>query len=379
MKVRTLNVEFSPPAHRSHITIGSDLLSNSGEWAYKALGPDVRKVAVVSNPTVFALYGDQFERSLRSAGFAVSRFLMKDGERYKTLRTAEDALRSFTQSGLSRTDAVAGLGGGVVGDLSGFVASTYLRGVGLLQIPTTLLAMVDASVGGKTGVNTSFGKNLIGTFHQPAGVLADVEVLKTLPLREVVAGRFEIVKHAVLAGKKLLRSTADFFDASGTVEGEDLARLADLIYDNVRFKASIVEKDGFESPENTGRTSRKVLNFGHTFAHALEKVTDYKRFRHGEAVGWGILFAAELSKSLALCKEKDIRLLYDVVHRAGPLPALAGIDGNRLLEASGFDKKQTPGGLQMVLLEGIGKPKIVTGIPRPTLKRVLHKFLQDRA
>ena len=374
MTASSVNIKLVSSAHEYQVTIGNGLLAGCGSWARRAAGQSVTKIAIISNPTVFSLYGDRVQKSLQAAGFKVSHFLMKDGERFKTLRTAEDALRFLSEQQISRSDAIVALGGGVVGDLAGFAASVYLRGVSFLQIPTTLLAMVDASVGGKTGVNTSFGKNLVGAFHQPRGVLIDVDVLATLPGREVTAGRCEMVKHAAISGRKLLTSTAEIFS-----DRDPSSMLPSLIAENVRFKASIVAGDERESPTNHSSRSRKILNFGHTFAHALEKVTDYKRFRHGEAVGYGLLFAGELSKTVANCPEKDIRLLYDVVHRVGSLPPLGNIDENELLDAFSFDKKSAGGSLQMVLLKGIGKPVIVTGIPRQTLKRVLKQFLQDRA
>jgi 3-dehydroquinate synthase len=360
------------------VTIGGGLLARSGRWARAALGRDARQVSIVSNPTVFELYGYSVQKSLRTAGFKVSNFLMKDGERFKTLRTAEQILRSFSEHGLTRADAVVALGGGVVGDVASFAASTFLRGVPVLQMPTTLLAMADSSVGGKTGVNTAFGKNLVGTFHQPSGVLIDTEVLRTLPSREFASGLCEMIKLASIAGPALLSATCELLSGSSPAVpiGDDLA---DLIAENVRFKASIVAGDARESPHNRRPSSRKILNFGHTFAHALEKVTEYKRFRHGEAVGHGILFAGELSKSLALCREKDVDLLYDVVHRVGTLPTLAGIDEQKVLEALSFDKKMTADGLEMVLLRGIGRPVIFTDIPPSTLRRVLKNFLRDRA
>ena len=190
--------------------IGHDLLAELGKWVRKCLGNDAAKIAIVSNPTVFKLYGRQAKESLEAAGFAVSHFLIKDGEQHKNLRTAESALKVFAEAGLSRTDAVVALGGGVVGDLAGFAAAIYLRGIPFLQIPTTLLAMIDSSVGGKTGVNSAFGKNLIGAFHQPGGVLIDTSVLKTLPTRELTAGFCEAVKQGAISGKKLLNQTGDF-------------------------------------------------------------------------------------------------------------------------------------------------------------------------
>ncbi|MBV9241354.1 MAG: 3-dehydroquinate synthase, partial [Acidobacteria bacterium] len=364
-------IKLSTRSSSYTISIGGGTLSKVGTCMRGWLGKDSRKALIVSNPAVFDLYGDAVTRSLSDAGFAVSRFLIKDGEKYKTLRSAESALEALSAAGLGRTDVVVALGGGVVGDLAGFAAAVYLRGIRFVQVPTTLLAMIDSSVGGKTGVNTSFGKNLTGAFHQPSGVLIDPKVLSTLPSRELTAGFCEMVKHGALAGRELLAATSDLLErfSGGPAVGMERA-MSELIRANVEFKASIVGSDERESSNRRDSKSRKVLNFGHTLAHALEKVTNYKYFRHGEAVGYGILFASELSKNLALCDEKDVNLLRDVVHRVGDLPSLAGIDPDGVLRAFKSDKKVIGGELQMVLLKGIGKPVIVSekDIPQPLLK-----------
>jgi 3-dehydroquinate synthase len=387
MKPQKLQIKFSRESAKYKIAIKPDSLASAGVFARKCLGDGARKIVVVSNPKVFRLYGDTVVRSLAEAGFEVSHFLMRDGEKYKDLNSAEGALSAFAEVGLARTDAVVALGGGVVGDLAGFASAVYLRGISFLQIPTTLLAMVDSSVGGKTGVNSDFGKNLIGAFHQPSGVLIDPTVLATLPRRELTAGFCEMIKQGAVGGGSLLGQTDKFLSDHGSrsfrPHGEDKnfqSQIAYLISSHIAFKAKIVAGDERESQGRTDPRSRKILNFGHTLAHALEKATNYSYFRHGEAVGHGILFAAELSKSLALCGEKDVNLLNDVVHRAGSLPGLAGIGLNEVFEAFSFDKKNIAGSLQMVLLRGIGKPVILTGndIPRPLIRKVLRKFLQNQ-
>ncbi len=388
MKPLKLNIDITGDASAYEIVIGHDLLPACGKWARKSLGNTARKVVIVSNPTIFKLYGKQVTDGLADAGFAVSHFLMKDGENHKNQRSVESALKSFSESGLTRTDAVVALGGGVVGDLAGFASAIYLRGIAFLQIPTTLLAMIDSSVGGKTGVNSAFGKNLIGAFHQPSGVLIDPCVLKTLPVREMTAGFCEIIKHGAIGGKQLLKQTEKLlseFPVDALSENHSISNfkseISNLIAANVAFKAKIVAGDERESSDRTDSKSRKILNFGHTLAHALEKVTDYKYFKHGEAVGYGILFAAGLSKSLALCDNKDVKLLNDVVHRVGILPPLGNIDQNEVFEAFKFDKKHLSGSLQMVLLKGIGKPVILTDkiIPRVTTQTVLKELLQKWA
>lgn len=388
MKKRSIKIKFTRPAASYRVTVGGGLLASVGLWASAALKRGGGKVVVVSNPTVHKLYGEVVESSLTAAGFTVSRVLMKDGEVYKTLRTGESALRAFSEAGLTRADAVIALGGGVVGDLAGFAASVYLRGVRCLQIPTSLLAMVDSSVGGKTGVNTEFGKNLIGSFNDPAGVLIDPEVLRTLSKQELAAGFCEVIKHSALAGRRELCRTGEFLAkypldqfANHLNERNFKSEISNLILANVEFKSRIVAGDSREDAGRTDSHSRKVLNLGHTLAHALERVTNYKHLRHGEAVGYGILFAAELSKTLALFRKEDVNLLYDVVHRVGPLPSVADIDARATVEAFDLDKKNIAGSRQFVLLRGIGKPVIVTGkaVPPKTLISVLKKCLKKWA
>ena len=388
MITNSVKISISGQPSDYEITIGHGLLAVAGKWARKSLGKDAAKIVLVSNPTVFKLYGGQTEESLRAAGFTVSHFLMKDGETHKNLRSVESALQFFSKAGLSRTDAVVALGGGVVGDLAGFASAVYLRSVSFLQIPTTLLSMIDSSVGGKTGVNSAFGKNLIGAFHQPDGVLIDTATLQTLLTRELTAGFCEAVKQGAISGKKLLSQTGDFLSAFPPVEFPNFIndpkfqmQISDLIAAQVEFKAKIVAGDERESSIRIDGKSRKILNFGHTLAHALEKVTNYQYFKHGEAVGYGILFAAGLSKNLALCDEESVKLLYDVVHRVGTLPPLANIDPKEVFEAFKFDKKNISGSLQFILLKGIGKPVILTerDIPQSSIKKVLNKLLQKQA
>jgi 3-dehydroquinate synthetase len=266
------------------------------------------------------------------------------------------------------------LGGGVVGDLTGFASSVYLRGIYFLQIPNTLLSMIDSSVGGKTGVNSSFGKNLIGTFYQPNGVLIDVKTLQTLPRRELTAGFCEAVKQGAIADKILFSQTRNFLQKflpsrfkNYFSDPEFLGNLQKLIASQVAFKAQIVTNDERENLERSDKYSRKILNFGHTVGHALEKVTDYKYFKHGEAVGYGILVAAEISKNVANFDQNELNLLNDVVGLAGNLPNCRNIKTQKVIEAFGFDKKNVGNTLQWILLEKIGKPLIYPNSKIPDL------------
>jgi 3-dehydroquinate synthase len=383
--MQKVKVKLSGNAHRYEIEIGHNLLNDCGDWAKKRLPEKTRKIAVVSNPKIFRLYGETVVNGLEKSGFEVCVWLMKDGERHKNFRSLEAALAFFSEIKLKRTDAILALGGGVVGDLAGFAAAVYLRGIAFLQLPTTLLAMIDSSVGGKTAVNSAFGKNLIGAFHQPRGVLIDVDVLKTLPRRELTAGFCEAVKQGVISGEKLFHQTAGFlrefspekfkkfFSAENFLE-----ELQKLIAAQVAFKAEIVSQDERESADRIDKKSRKILNFGHTVAHALEKVTAYKRFKHGEAVGYGILAAAEISKDVANFVQDDIKSLNDVVRLTGNLPNADNIAIEDIIRAISFDKKSIGESLQWILIEKIGKPKIFSDrdIPKSVIEKSLRKILK---
>lgn len=373
INARTVRVDHKEASSHYTVEIGEGLLERSGESSRAILGKNAKKLVIVSNKKVYGLYGDHVNKDLRRAGFETAVWLMRDGERFKSLRSFEQALAFFSGSRLTRTDAVVALGGGVVGDLTGFAAAAYLRGIRFLQVPTTLLSMIDSSVGGKTGVNTLFGKNLVGAFHRPSGVIIDIKTLSTLPKRELTAGFCEAVKQGAISGKKLFTKTAKFLEKRGQNLSDELS---DLIRDQIAFKAMIVAGDEFEDISRTDAKSRKILNFGHTFAHALEKVTNYRYFKHGEAVGWGILFAANLSKKLDILDQHELKLLCDVVHLTGPLPAINNIDPQKIIEAFQFDKKVIGKEPQWILLKEIGKPVIVPGteIPISALKHTLKSI-----
>jgi 3-dehydroquinate synthase len=372
-------------AHAYEVRVGDSLLPVTGVAARQILGDGAKKVLIVSNPKVFGLYGEIVRKGLLQSGFEASVWLMKDGERYKSLRSLEKLLAAAAESRLSRTDAIVALGGGVVGDLAGFAAAAYMRGIRFIQVPTTLLAMIDSSVGGKTGINLSFGKNLVGSFHNPSGVLADVSTLSTLPRREVTAGLCETVKHGILAGGKLFNNISKFLQrynsgdfADRGVDDDFYPELQSLIAGQVAFKASVVNSDEREDVSRTDARSRKILNLGHTVGHALEKVTGYRRLKHGEAVGYGLMAAARLSKILDILPGDDLQLLNDVLHRVGTLPPLTAIDAKDVVGAVNFDKKSVGGDLQWVLLEGIGKPVIVSNsdIPRSAVTEAVKTILK---
>jgi 3-dehydroquinate synthase len=386
MMQKNLSIRFSETSCEYTIKIGHELLPNCGDWAQTSLNSSAEKIVIVSNAKVFRLYGETVRKSLESKGFKVFIFLMKDGERYKNLRVLEKLLEFFSKHKITRSDAAIALGGGVVGDLTGFAAAVFLRGISFLQIPTTFLAMIDSSVGGKTGVNSSFGKNLIGAFHQPSGVLIDTKTLQTLETRELTAGFCEAVKHGVISGDKLFDQTSGFLNdfppdnfKKHFLSENFVEDLKNLIAAQIKFKAEIVANDERENIIRTDAKSRKILNFGHTVAHALEKITDYKYFKHGEAVGYGILCAAEISKNIGIFEKDALNLLNDVVGLVGNLLPTDKIEIEKLIEAFEFDKKASGKNLQWILLKNIGQPcvfdgnKIPADIIRKSLQTVLYK------
>jgi 3-dehydroquinate synthase len=364
------------PREVYEILIAGGALSSLGTIARGALSLHARRLAVISNPRVFKLYGQRTVKSLRAAGFQVAHWLMPEGERHKSLGTLERALLFLAEKGLERTDAVVALGGGVVGDLAGFAAALHLRGIPYIQVPTTLLAQTDSSVGGKTGVNGPAGKNSIGAFHQPAAVVIDTETLSTLPRRELTAGFCECVKQGAVSDTRLFNLTRLFLEKEWT--GGVLspsARLEKLIRAQVAFKAAIVFGDEREAVGRSDYRSRRVLNFGHTTAHALETLTGYRRFRHGEAVGYGMLVAGEISKGLGMLALSELESLRAAVKLCGRLPRTADLDTAHLAHLLARDKKSIGGHVQWVLLERLGRPALVD--EREITPRLLRASLRS--
>jgi 3-dehydroquinate synthase len=359
----TVRVPARPQIYE--IKIGSRLLQNLGNEVRTALGSGTRRAALISNKTVFKLYGDRAMGSLERAGFSVKHWLMPDGEEYKSFRSLERGIEFLNASGLERDDVVVALGGGVVGDLAGFAASIYLRGVALVQVPTTLLAQIDSSVGGKTGINLPSGKNRVGSFHQPRLVVIDIDTLTTLPRRELTSGFCEMVKQGAVADRKLFNRTVRLLGQCGTDfslclrDRKSQTEVCATIAAHCRFKARIVANDEREATDRKDSRSRRILNFGHTTGHALEKVTNYQHFRHGEAVGYGMLVAGELSKSLGRLPADALESLREAVKLCGPLPRADGLSPTQIVNAMIADKKAVEGKLKWVLLDGIGRPRIV--------------------
>jgi 3-dehydroquinate synthase len=354
-RMHRLKISLKQEARSSEIHIGAGVRRDLGNLIpFKA----PRRVGIISNQRVFDLYGREVVRSLKSAGFKSFVWLMPEGERYKSFRILEKAVNFLSETGFERDDLVMALGGGVVGDLAGFAAAIYLRGLRLTQAPTTLLSQIDSSVGGKTGINLPTGKNLVGAFHQPASVFIDTETLATLPPRELTSGFCEMVKQSLVADESLFQMTINCLQNKRELSSPEFE---ELIAAQCGFKASIVANDERESTNRSDTKSRRVLNFGHTTAHALETVTNYRHFRHGEAVGYGMLVAGELSRNLGLIDSGTHDSLRDAVRLCGPLPRADHLDTNQITGALKHDKKSVGGQINWVLLEGIGRPKIVEG------------------
>jgi 3-dehydroquinate synthase len=329
------------------VLIGSGLLARIDRLpeAQPMRGPRI----VVSTPPIWRRY----EVRLGSLAGDSTPVLMADGERAKTLRTVSGLYESFAAARADRRTTIVAFGGGVVGDVAGFAAATYLRGLPLVQVPTTLLAQVDSSIGGKVGVNLPSGKNLVGAFYPPTLVLIDPDLLATLPRRELRAGMYEVVKYGVIASRALF----DRLDADlASVFSRKPAVLESVVAECCRIKAGVVERDERESGP------RRVLNYGHTVGHALEAVTNYRRFKHGEAVAYGMLAAARLSVMRGAMSADDEARLQGLITRMGPLPAVADLRVPDVLEAISRDKKVAEGRLHFVICAGLGEATIVSDV-----------------
>lgn len=329
------------------ISIGAGTLERIGPRLQElGLG---RRIAVITNPVVARLYRDPVERSLTAAGFAPTVIEVPDGEEHKNLAWLAFLYDRLVDARLDRDCAIVALGGGVIGDLTGFTAATFQRGVPFVQVPTTLLAQVDSSVGGKTAVNHPGGKNLIGSFHQPRLVWIDVTTLKTLPRREVQAGMAEIIKHAAILGPSLFELLEEKIEA---VMALDEALLIEVVRQNCAIKAGVVGEDERESGY------RAILNFGHTLAHAVEMLTEYRGMLHGEAVAIGMAFAARLSHARGLCPASVRDRIIALLQRAGlPIEIPKELVGRHLALAVEADKKVSGGKVKFVCIEDIGRAR----------------------
>lgn len=319
-------------------------------------------VHVVSSPKVWRAAGRTVQRELRiTNGKAVH--LFNDAESAKHLGSVEEIARSLCRAGADRKSLLVAVGGGVVGDVVGFAAASYLRGVALVHVPTTLVAQVDSSIGGKTGVNLPEGKNLVGAFYPPKLVITDPDLLRTLPECEFRGGLAEVIKHAIIADAAMFALLEEKMEQ---VLRRDRRMLDSLIPRNVQIKARVVSRDERESG------LREILNFGHTFAHALESATHYRCYRHGEAVAWGMMAAALLGHELGVTRAEDASRIVSLVRRLGPLPSWPQVSPVTLLRAMRSDKKSRGGTIRFVLSPRLGEAQTFDKIPLQVVERVLH-------
>ncbi len=334
------------------------------------LGPWLRKkgyhgtVMIVTNTTVARLYRKPVENSLSGSGFKVSCAVVKDGEQYKTLDTVQRLYHAAVKNGLDRSSLAVALGGGVVGDIAGFFSATYMRGIPCVQVPTTLLAMVDSSVGGKTGVDLKEGKNLVGAFHQPKAVWIDPGVLSTLSRRHVNNGMAEVIKYGIVADYSFFKYLEKilFGDKKITIRQWEA-----IIHRCCALKASIVERDEFET-----KGLRAILNYGHTFGHAIEGATGYRKYLHGEAVAIGMAAAGRCAVSMGMfSKEKETRV-ETLISKVGlSLITTSKIPYIALIRYMCSDKKVHQGKLRFILPVDIGTVKVVSDVPEEVLKKVV--------
>lgn len=355
--MQTLKVELGSRSYPIHI--GQSLLAN-----VDLILPNLKRksVAIVSNTTVAPLYMEKLAAPLRDAGVSVIEIILPDGEAYKNGESLNLIYDALLKSRCERSTTLIALGGGVIGDLTGYAAATYLRGVPFIQIPTTLLSQVDSSVGGKTGINHPLGKNMIGAFYQPQLVLADIDTLNSLPARELSAGLAEVIKYGLIRD-------ADFFNWLETnmqkLVSLDATAISYAIYRSCQNKAEVVAADEHESGE------RALLNLGHTFGHAIENSMGYGVWLHGEAVAAGTMLAADLSRRMNWLNDADIQRI-QAIHQAANLPIQAPALGvERYLDLMGLDKKVQDGKIRLILQQGIGKSVITSDYDAALLKHTL--------
>jgi shikimate kinase/3-dehydroquinate synthase len=332
-------------------------MRNAGLWG---------RAHIISDDGVFPLYGERVTKILEASDFVVDSFIIPQGERSKSFETAVRIYDWLVANRAERNDNIVALGGGVIGDLAGFVAATFVRGMPLVQVPTSLIGMVDSSIGGKVGVNHPRGKNLIGAFYQPRLVIADTQTLATLPQRELTSGWSEVIKHAMIRDPNLLeileKKVGGLLKVEGGITSEVVARSAVI-------KAKIVSEDEKE------RSIRIILNYGHTIAHGLEAATNYERFLHGEAVSIGMMGAAMISRQMGLVFQELVDRQHNLLKRFGLPTTCSDIDMERLLQAMELDKKVAGRRLRWVLLAAVGHPVIRDNVPQETAASVIHKLI----
>ncbi len=349
-------------AERSYeILIGSNLLEQTGNHLSAILNPS--RIVVVTHPSLNRLYGEKLAFGFSQAGGSLETLMIPEGETSKSLRQAEKLYDRLLELQCDRKSVLIALGGGVIGDLTGFVAATYLRGIPFVQVPTTLLAQVDSSVGGKTAVNHPKGKNMIGAFYQPKLVVADLETLRTLPEKEFRAGLAEVIKYGVIEDPELF---AYLENNAEKILAQDTQCLEHIVETSCAIKARVVEKDERESDY------RRVLNFGHTIGHAIEALTGYSRYLHGEAITIGMVRAARLSEQTGRCSGEVTRRIQALVEKMGLPFRLPDLKPEEIIQSLYLDKKTTHRKIRFVLVKDIGSIEIVEHVPEEQIRCALE-------
>jgi 3-dehydroquinate synthase len=358
--VQTIRVET--PSAKYDVITGSGLIQTLSPRIERVAGRLPRRVFVLTSPPIWALWGETFCASFAEPPITL---FLAPGESHKTLASIEKLLRQMAAAGGDRGSLLIAFGGGIVGDVGGFLAAIYMRGIPYVQVPTTFLAQVDSSVGGKTGVNLPEGKNLVGSFHHPLAVFADIAVLGTLPDRELRAGLMESVKAGIIRDRTLVRFLEEHWNE---VLGRDPKALEKVIAASIRMKAGVVNKDERENG------LRMILNFGHTVGHALEQATAYKTLLHGEAIGWGMVAALWLARKRGTISTNQFERLESLIHLYGPLPPLK-LRAGRVVAATGADKKNVGGVRRFVLPLGIGDAGVVEDVTATELESAVGYML----
>ena len=358
--MKRLNIDL---ADRSYdILIGRNLLAKTGELIAERFNPS--RVAIITHPSIRNLFGEPIESGLTAVGHVPEFIEVPEGESSKSLQQAESIYDRLLEMNCDRKSALVALGGGVVGDLTGFIAATYQRGIPFVQIPTTLLSQVDSSVGGKTAVNHPRGKNMIGAFYQPKLVVIDLDTLHTLPQKEFRAGLAEVVKYGVIADKNLFAFLEGNAKAILLLDSHCLEHITET---SCAIKADVVEKDERESRH------RMILNFGHTFGHAIETLTNYTGYLHGEAVAIGMVQAAWLSAETGRCSEDVPQRIEDLLKKFGLPTQPPDVKSQDVIESMYHDKKTERDQLRFILVKDIGSIEIVDDVPETPIKAVLEK------
>ena len=356
--MRTLTVNLEDRSYPIYIGAG---ISLKDELYSKHISSN--KIALITNEEIADLYLSEISQTLTS--FDLKVLVLPEGESQKNLETVQNAIEFLSDNGIDRQASIIAFGGGVVGDISGFVASSYMRGIKFLQVPTTLLAQVDSSVGGKTGVNTRKGKNLIGAFYQPSAVIADTRFLETLESERFSEGLAEVIKYGLIRDR-------DFFEWLEVNISEilslDSKAMAHLIERCCQIKAEVVSQDEREG------SVRAILNFGHTFGHAIESLTEYSVYSHGEAVAMGMIMASNMSQKMGMLSSEDTKRIKNLIESMNLPVSSPDLDNNDFFESMKRDKKAQDGEIRLILLESIGSAKITSDYPKEVLMKTISEY-----